>query len=390
MRKAFLLLVVLAACDNGAGAGVLVPNVLQSKLEQLEASLEYEATLDVTCGSGETTTTRVRFRGDADALAFSDLPACGDAAMHLVIRALRDDGDPVLAFESDGVGTLEMGKTAQVEFRGTLMGELIIDSGKYPGLDCIVTGSLLTEPLAARPRETRPTVLSLPRGAYNVACTDGLQPEPTTVANYTSSVTGGGRAAEVVPGGEPIVAFNPPVGITRSAASLSWNWTSYKMPIAFTLERFVDAEFVQAYGFPLQLTDSTYAYDDLVSGQHYWLRITATDANGSASDVIDFATVGPAELIDLRLNGTTLTGFTPTQYSYATTVPYAVSTATFVATPVDSAASVSFDDGATFTRGTAASPAYPLSTGTNVFRITVRNNDGSESQQYVVLIYRVG
>ena len=110
------------------------------------------------------------------------------------------------------------------------------------------------------------------------------------------------------------------------------------------------------------------------------ITVTAGDGTTTATYTISVVWETPssdASLSDLRAAGTTVTGFSPTTYSYTLTpVNYSVATLALAATPTDSKATVS---------GTGT---LPLSVGNNALTITVTAEDGTTTQTYTVNIYR--
>ena len=89
-----------------------------------------------------------------------------------------------------------------------------------------------------------------------------------------------------------------------------------------------------------------------------------------------------ASLSDIKINGATITGFSPTTYSYTPSYNYSVDEAVLLITTEDNNATYEVNGGAILA-------SYPLTVGSgNIFTISVTAQDGVATQDYIVTVTR--
>ena len=392
MRKAFVLMLMLAACGDGGAPSVLVPNVLASYFQGLASTRSYDAVLSVVCSGGASADIHAGFEGDAEVIAFFGVPPCGDATMDLTVDTLYGNADPVMTFKADATApvSLRVGNSENVSFTGSVYGEIVLAPNILDGTICYLTND--RDETLEVDLNGAPARQSLPKGTYSVAC---YEPSNSIPFNDTVSVTAGGRENPEITfvtsrgGSVPQITTTPGLDATAIGVTVTFGYNTGSDASTFSVlaELSGDAGFTQQAAPSQRKASTQFTFTALEPGTHYYLRLTPQSSVG-VGDVrtLEFDT----ESADCPLSVYTFNGTTPTGFAVGNGGAYVMSYGQLdiVAFTEDPDDQLSFD-GVTWSDGTIAQ-SYTPPAGFSSATVYARRRGLSTYTTYTTTIYVSG
>ncbi len=346
------------------------------------------ADLSVACQDGGNETARP-IGGTLDRIEFSDVRACGPAALLLSVQVQTAAG-AVTAFLGSATTTLTPGEV-KVNFAGSLAGELALSSTDGETFSCTGAGNPIEVPATG-------IVVALPSGTYTLVCTGSLGDTSTSAITVTAAAQTSLSLPATAAGTPALKLFAiAPIGFNVSNGFLfNSNTIDYSQVVPLETSQLVVTALAQAATTVVSLNGAVTTQSSTVlafTGNALDITVTVSDGGVSASDVVhvtratanDDATLSNISFFAKEFPPLLSPAFSRSTFAYALAAASG-STAPLTVSPDLS------DANATFALNGVPNPSDPsvtLQTGANSINLHVVAEDGFTFNDYDISVPQV-